>query len=49
VEVDHLNGINWEHIIDYIQRHLLVHPDNLATRCVDDHKRVTEERKRLGL
>jgi 5-methylcytosine-specific restriction endonuclease McrA len=37
VEVHHLNGIEWEKIIDYIFRHVLVDPKHLMTECPDCH------------
>ena len=48
VEVDHLEGIEWNRILDYIYRHLLVSPKKLETVCVLCHKARTEERKRVG-
>jgi len=45
VEVDHLNGIEWENMIDYIFRHLLVDPKDLETVCKEQHKARTESRK----
>jgi 5-methylcytosine-specific restriction endonuclease McrA len=48
VEVDHLDGIEWENILAYIYRHLLVSPDRLETVCKEDHAMRTKERKRLG-
>jgi 5-methylcytosine-specific restriction endonuclease McrA len=47
VEVDHLDGIEWEQMIDYIYRHLLVSPDRLETVCKADHAKRTELRKIL--
>jgi predicted HNH restriction endonuclease len=38
VEVHHLNGIEWDNIIDYIFRHVLVDPKELETVCPDCHK-----------
>lgn len=38
VEVHHLNGIQWENIIDYIFRHVLVDPAHLETVCPECHK-----------
>jgi len=37
VEVHHLDGIEWEQIIDYIFRHVLVDPSKLETICPDCH------------
>lgn len=45
VEVHHLAGIEWENILDYIYRHLLVSPDALETVCPDCHKNMTELQK----
>lgn len=47
VEVDHLAGVEWEKMIGYIYRHLLVDPNGLKTVCVPCHKDRTEERQRL--
>jgi hypothetical protein len=38
VEVHHLDGIDWDEIIDLIIERLLVDPDRLETRCVPCHK-----------
>jgi len=41
--VHHLNGIEWELIIDYIFRHVLVDPKDLETLCPichDDEKKI---------
>jgi len=48
VEVDHLNGIEWEQMIDYIYQHLLVPPYQLETACPDCHRKRTEFRKQIG-
>ncbi len=47
IEVDHLNGIEWENMIDYVFRHLLVSPDDLETVCktFGCHEKRTEERR----
>lgn len=45
VEVDHLDGVTWENILDYIYRHLLVSPERLETVCKEDHAKRTESRK----
>lgn len=39
VQVHHLNGIEWEKIIDYIFRHVLVDPKELETICEECHKK----------
>ena len=44
VEVDHLDGITWEAMIDYVYRHLLVAPDKLETVCEKDHAIRTMDR-----
>jgi 5-methylcytosine-specific restriction endonuclease McrA len=44
VEVDHLDGIEWEQMIDYVYRHLLVDPKKLETVCKQDHKVRTASR-----
>ncbi len=47
IEVDHLDGIEWERMIDYIYRHLLVPPERLETVCKKDHAIRGEQRKAL--
>ncbi len=49
VEVDHLEGVSWEFVIDYLYRHLLVSPERLETVCKPCHASRTAERKRLNL
>lgn len=44
-ECHHLNPINWDLMIDYIQRHLLVNPDELECLCVDCHAEETQKQK----
>lgn len=46
VEVDHLCGIEWENILDYIYRHLLVNPNYLETVCKPCHAERTEANRR---
>lgn len=48
VEVDHLDGIEWERMIDYIYRHLIVPPEQLETVCQKDHKLRGKQRKALA-
>jgi predicted HNH restriction endonuclease len=43
VQVHHLDGIEWENIIDYIFRHVLVDPEKLKTICEDCHKKEHEK------
>ena len=43
VEVHHLNGVEWEKMIDYIYRHLLVNPIALGVLCPDCHKKEHEK------
>ena len=47
VEVDHLPGIQWEQMIDYIFQHLLINPIGLDTVCKEHHKKRTEDRKKF--
>ena len=47
VEVDHLEGIQWERLIDDVYWRLLVSPEKLETVCQADHKKRTETRKRI--
>ena len=43
IEVHHLDGVvNWQHLIEEIQRHLLCDPASLAVLCTDCHKQVHE-------
>ncbi len=49
VEVDHLDGISWELMIDYIQRHLLVPAEKLETVCKEHHAERTDTRKRCDI
>lgn len=39
VEVHHMNGIEWEKIIDYVFCYLLCDPKELETVCLDCHKK----------
>ncbi len=44
VEVHHLDGhVDWEKIIDYVRRHLLVEVKALETLCKDCHEKVTNK------
>ena len=45
VEVDHLDGIEWNKILEYIYRHILVDPSKLETVCRPCHQKRTRERK----
>jgi hypothetical protein len=48
VEVDHLDeNIDWDKIVEYIRRHLLVPPERLETVCKEDHQKRTEMRRRI--
>jgi len=38
VEVHHINGVNWDKIIEFIYKELLVEPKKLKTLCKDCHK-----------
>ncbi len=48
VEVDHLDGIEWEQMIDYVYRHLLCAPGNLETVCKGCHAERTLVRKAIS-
>ena len=37
LEVHHRNGIEWQNIIEYVYRHLLVDPKHLEVLCKDCH------------
>lgn len=43
IEVHHLEGIEWDNIIDYVYRHILIHPDGLQVLCKECH---AEEKQR---
>lgn len=43
IEVHHIDGVEWEQMIDYIFRHLLVSPDKLMVLDKDCHKEVHEK------
>ena len=46
IEVHHRDGIlEWDKVIDYVFRHVLVSPDNLEVLCRECHKKITEEGK----
>jgi len=47
VEVDHLDGIEWENILDYVFRHLLVSPEHLETVCKAHHADRTALRRQM--
>ena len=48
IEVHHLDGIQWEQIIDYIYRHVLVDPAHLEVLCKECHHKVGAENQKLG-
>lgn len=37
LQVHHLDGIEWEKVIDYVFRHVLVDPDKLQVLCESCH------------
>ena len=39
VEVHHLDGIEWERIIEYVYRHILVPPARLECLCQECHSK----------
>ena len=47
IECHHLDGIQWENIIDYVYRHLLVSPDKLETLCKPCHENETDSDSRF--
>jgi 5-methylcytosine-specific restriction endonuclease McrA len=42
VEVHHVNGVQWDTLVDCVYEMLLCHPDDMITLCVDCHKRATD-------
>ena len=42
IEIHHLDGVEWNKILDYIYRHLLVHPDKMITLCKECHSETHE-------
>ena len=40
VQVHHLEGIDWEDMVNLIYAHILVSPSRLTTLCPDCHKKV---------
>lgn len=40
IEVHHLNGVEWENIINYVYRHLLVEPELLEVLCPNCHRKI---------
>ena len=45
IEVHHVDGIDWDFLVDEVFRVLLVHPDKLQVLCKDCHKKITEEHR----
>ena len=45
MHVHHLDGIEWDNIIDYIFRHVLVDPVKLETICPECHAKEHEVEK----
>jgi predicted HNH restriction endonuclease len=43
LEVHHLNGIQWQQIIDRIYKEILCDPKHLMVLCKDCHQKVHEE------
>ena len=48
VEVDHLDGVDWERLIDLVYKRLLVSPDRLETVCKSCHIIRTAVRRQIG-
>lgn len=42
LNVHHLNGVEWEQIIDYVYRHLLCDPKHLQVLCLGCHDKEHE-------
>jgi predicted HNH restriction endonuclease len=40
IEVHHLDGVQWDYLIDEVYRVLLVNPDRLQVLCKDCHKDI---------
>lgn len=45
IEVHHRDGIEWERMIDYVYRHLLVDPSRLECRCPECHQGLDQNGK----
>jgi len=43
LNVHHLNGIEWDKILDYIYRHILVDPKHLQVLCVSCHDELHDK------
>jgi predicted HNH restriction endonuclease len=41
IEVHHIDGIDWDFLIDEVFRVLLVNPDRLQVLCKDCHSKIT--------
>ena len=39
VEVHHLDGVEWDYLLDYVYRHLLCDPARLEVMCHECHER----------
>ena len=40
VQVHHYEMIDWQNVVEYLQRHLFVEPKKLVTLCPDCHKQI---------
>ena len=47
VEVNHIEGCEWEKIFEYIYRHLLVDPQKLEVLCKPCHEAETKRQRGL--
>jgi predicted HNH restriction endonuclease len=45
IEVHHLEEIQWERVIEYIYRHVLVHPNGLEVLCKECHAIKTAQQR----
>jgi predicted HNH restriction endonuclease len=43
IEVHHIQGVNWEEMIDKIYEEILIHPEGLEVLCPKCHKEVGHE------
>ena len=45
VEVHHLEGImDWDHLIDYVYRHLVCSPELMIVLCKECHEKIHKEK-----
>lgn len=49
VQVHHIDGIDWEEIIDIIFERVLVSPERMITLCKEHHEEIHEREKKNEL